>query len=99
APRLGMLVPSVPSPSPFPSLVSTVANQRSWGPTICGEWSQADTDCTQFINNVGVGARWTGTMNTGNASTSVLDPRCPTAETGPSCTCDEANADPSTYSA
>ena len=64
---------------------------------MCGEWSQADTDCTQFINNVGIGTRWEGTMNTGNASTSVLTPQCPT-DNNPTCSCDNAVADPSAYS-
>lgn len=25
-----------------------------FGPTIVGEWGQADTDCTPYLNNVGV---------------------------------------------
>ncbi|OCK84614.1 glycoside hydrolase family 5 protein [Lepidopterella palustris CBS 459.81] len=69
-----------------------------FGPTMCGEWSQADTDCTQYINDVGVGSRWEGTMNTGNASTSVLSPTCPT-NNNPTCECTDANADPSKYTA
>ncbi|KAF2802275.1 glycoside hydrolase [Mytilinidion resinicola] len=68
-----------------------------FGPTMCGEWSQADTDCTEYINDVGVGSRWEGNMNTGNASTSVLDPTCPT-NNSPQCECADANADPSNYS-
>ncbi|KIW04369.1 uncharacterized protein PV09_04653 [Verruconis gallopava] len=68
-----------------------------FGPTLCGEWSQADTDCTQYLNNVGVGSRWTGTLNTGNESTQVLTPQCPT-NNNPVCSCDGANADPSSYS-
>ena len=28
-----------------------------FGPTLCGEWSQADTDCATYLNNVGVGTR------------------------------------------
>ncbi|KAF2735827.1 glycoside hydrolase [Polyplosphaeria fusca] len=66
-----------------------------FGPTMCGEWSQADTDCTQYINNVGIGTRWEGTMDTGNASTSILDPQCPG---GKSCSCGEATADAGQYS-
>jgi glucan 1,3-beta-glucosidase len=66
-----------------------------FGPTMCGEWSQADTDCTQYINNVNIGTRWEGTYNTGNKSTSILKPQCPDGE---SCSCDSANADPSKYS-
>ncbi|KAL6709923.1 hypothetical protein ACN47E_000708 [Coniothyrium glycines] len=79
----------------------TVQSERSmdtatgFGPTMCGEWSQADTDCTQYINNVGTGTRWEGTFDTGNLSTSVLKPQCPTAT---SCSCDGANADPADYS-
>ena len=65
-----------------------------WGPTVDGEWSQADTDCTPNLNNVGAGSRWAGTLNTGDPKTSVLTPTC--AE--PPCSCAQANADPSTYS-
>ncbi|KAF2009677.1 glycoside hydrolase family 5 protein [Aaosphaeria arxii CBS 175.79] len=68
--------------------------KTGFGPTMCGEWSQADTDCTQFINNVGKGTRWEGTFNTGNASTSVLKPQCPAT----TCSCDGANAAPGDYS-
>ncbi|KAF2025086.1 glycoside hydrolase [Setomelanomma holmii] len=80
----------------------TKQSQRSmdtatgFGPTMCGEWSQADTDCTQYINNVATGTRWEGTFNTGNTSTSVLVPQCPLKTSA--CSCDKANADPSTYS-
>ncbi|EXJ72823.1 glucan 1,3-beta-glucosidase [Cladophialophora psammophila CBS 110553] len=69
--------------------------QTGWGPTLDGEWSQADTDCTPNLNNVGVGSRWAGTLDTGDPGTSVLTPTC--AE--PPCSCAEANADPSQYSA
>jgi glucan 1,3-beta-glucosidase len=73
-----------------------------FGPTLCGEWSQADTDCARYLNNVGVGSRWEGTLNTastpgGSADGSVLTPTCPT-KNNPRCSCDQANADPSTYS-
>lgn len=67
-----------------------------FGPTMCGEWSQADTDCTQNINNVGMGTRWEGTYNTGDSSTSVLTPTCPT-DNDPVCSCDNALADPADY--
>ncbi|KAF1923008.1 glycoside hydrolase family 5 protein [Didymella exigua CBS 183.55] len=67
-----------------------------FGPTMCGEWSQADTDCTQYINNVNIGTRWEGTYDTGNLSTAILKPQCPVQG---KCTCDPANADPSTYTA
>lgn len=73
-----------------------------FGPTLCGEWSQADTDCTQYLNNVGVGSRWEGTLNMvstpgGSISGSVLEPTCPT-KNSPQCSCKGANADPSDYS-
>lgn len=67
-----------------------------FGPTMCGEWSQADTDCTQYINNVATGTRWEGTFNTGNPSSSVLVPQCPLKS--PQCSCDKANEDPKNYS-
>lgn len=73
-----------------------------FGPTMCGEWSQADTDCAKYLNNVGVGSRWEGTLNMastpgGSDDGSVLSPTCPT-DNNPRCSCDNANADPSTYS-
>lgn len=76
-------------------MTSTLNPTTGWGPIMNGEWSQADTDCTEYLNNVGVGNRWTGTLDTGNASTSILTPSCPS----PPCSCSQANADPSTYSA
>ncbi|KAL9084918.1 MAG: hypothetical protein Q9165_007871 [Trypethelium subeluteriae] len=69
-----------------------------FGPTMCGEWSQADTDCTQYLNNVGTGSRWEGTLNLNNQSLDVLTPACPT-KNSPPCECDDANADPGAYSA
>lgn len=73
-----------------------------FGPTLCGEWSQADTDCATYLNNVGVGSRWEGTLNMastpgGGSSGSVLSPTCPT-KNNPRCDCDPANADTSSYS-
>ena len=73
-----------------------------FGPTLCGEWSQADTDCAEYLNNVGVGSRWEGTLNMintpgGSSDGSQLSPTCPTANS-PQCSCTNANADPSTYS-
>ncbi len=78
-------------------------NQHRFGPTFCGEWSQADTDCARHLNNVGVGARWTGTLNTNDPKTQVLSPTCPVAEDAEGnnavrCECDSANADPARYS-
>lgn len=72
----------------------SMSTTTGFGPTMCGEWSQADTDCAEYINNVNMGTRWEGTYNTGNASTSVLTPQCPTQD----CACDPANADPASYS-
>lgn len=73
-----------------------------FGPTLCGEWSQADTDCANYLNNVGVGSRWEGTLNMvgtpgGSINGSILTPTCPT-NNNPRCSCDGANADPSDYS-
>ena len=68
--------------------------QTGWGPTVDGEWSQADTDCTPNLNNVGVGSRWAGSLETGDPDTSVLTQTC----AQPPCSCAQANADPSTYS-
>ncbi|OAX78320.1 hypothetical protein ACJ72_07374 [Emergomyces africanus] len=77
-----------------------------WGPTISGEWSQADTDCAKFLNNVNVGSRWLGTMDHPQAKDQVMKPHCPTqwpaddpAVQGPPCSCNQANDDPSKYSA
>lgn len=70
--------------------------KTGYGPTLFAEWSQADTDCAKHLTNVGWGNRWEGTLNTGDKSTSVLTPRCPTKDS--SCSCAKANADPSQYS-
>ncbi|GKT57671.1 beta-glucosidase 6 [Colletotrichum tofieldiae] len=67
-----------------------------YGPTLFAEWSQADTDCAKHLTNVGWGNRWTGTYNTGNATTSVLEPRCPTEDSR--CDCDAANGDAKAFS-
>jgi glucan 1,3-beta-glucosidase len=63
-----------------------------FGPTMTGEWSQADTDCTKWLNGVDTGARWTGTFDEEKQG-----PKCPTLDG--QCSCDQANADPSTFSA
>ena len=77
--------------------IMTVSNNPStgWGPTVNGEWSQADTDCTPNLNNVGAGSRWAGNLNTntGAGAVNVNTPSC--AE--PPCSCAMANADPSQY--
>jgi glucan 1,3-beta-glucosidase len=75
-------------------MTSTLNPTTGWGPIMNGEWSQADTDCTEYLNNVGVGSRWAGTLNTGDSQTSILTQSCPS----PPCSCSQANADPSTYS-
>ncbi|KAJ0283514.1 hypothetical protein Brms1b_001501 [Colletotrichum noveboracense] len=67
-----------------------------YGPTLFAEWSQADTDCAKYVTNVNWGNRWTGTYDTGNSSTSILTPRCPTEDS--QCSCDKANGDPSGFS-
>ncbi|KAI9367922.1 glycoside hydrolase superfamily [Aspergillus egyptiacus] len=71
------------------------STSAGWGPTFCGEWSQADTDCAKFLNNVGRGTRWEGTYIEGDSTQ-----YCPTGdmENGPACSCRSANADPSEYS-
>ncbi|KFY35050.1 hypothetical protein V494_06250 [Pseudogymnoascus sp. VKM F-4513 (FW-928)] len=69
-----------------------------FGPTIFAEWSQADTDCATYLNNVGWGTRWEGTYDSGNPLTRVLSPTCPTNNGGAECSCVSANADPSQYS-
>ena len=76
-------------------MMSTANSPSSgWGPILNGEYSQADTDCAQYINGVGVGSRWDGTLNSDNASAAVLTPSCPSGQ----CSCAKANADPSQYS-
>ncbi|KAM3514825.1 hypothetical protein MY11210_001549 [Beauveria gryllotalpidicola] len=67
-----------------------------YGPTLFAEWSQADTDCAKHLTNVGWGNRWEGTLNTGDAKTSILTPRCPTKNE--QCSCAQANAEPSKWS-
>lgn len=76
--------------------IMVTANNPStgWGPTLDGEWSQADTDCTPNLNDVGQGSRWAGTLNTGDPETSVLTPSC----ASPPCSCANANANPKAYS-
>ncbi|KAH7019263.1 glycoside hydrolase superfamily [Ilyonectria destructans] len=76
---------------------SSMDTSTGYGPTIFAEWSQADTDCAKFLTGVGWGNRWEGTYDTGNTSTSILTPRCPTKSS--KCSCDSANADPSDWSA
>lgn len=65
------------------------------GPTFVGEWSQADNDCTLYLNNVGVGSRWEGDYVPTNESLAVTTMTC---NGGVSCSCNVSNSDPSTYS-
>ena len=67
-----------------------------YGPTLFAEWSQADTDCTQWLIGVDMGNRWEGTYNMTDATSADLKPGCPAKDS--SCSCDNANADPSTFS-
>lgn len=71
-----------------------------FGSFLCGEWSQADTDCAAHLNPEGAGNRWEGMLRTANISTSVLVPSCPLVNTGRGndCKCGSANADPRAYS-
>lgn len=71
-------------------VVNSMSGANGFGDTMVGEWSQADTDCTLHLNGVGGGSRWEGTF-----SDTIGRPRCPTGDD--SCSCDKANADPSTY--
>lgn len=65
-----------------------------FGTFLCGEWSQADTDCATYLNNVGAGTRWEGTLNTTFPATNVLRPTCPSQP----CSCVDANTDSASYS-
>lgn len=75
---------------------ASMSSTTGFGNFLCGEWSQADTDCAKYINDVGYGARWDGTLDTGNAETSVLTPACSLGDAR--CSCATANALPSSYS-
>ncbi|ANB14244.1 Exg2p [Sugiyamaella lignohabitans] len=65
------------------------------GPTLIGEWSQADNDCTLNLNNVGVGSRWEGNFNPGYSTPPVFTPSCDGAI---NCTCSPSNTNPDNYS-
>ncbi len=69
-----------------------------FGPTMVGEWGNADTDCALYLNNVGTGSRWMGDFepDPSKPATAVLTQSCP--QPG-SCVCDPANAAPSNYTA
>ncbi|KAJ1323933.1 glucan 1,3-beta-glucosidase [Microdochium nivale] len=47
-----------------------------FGPTMVGEWSQADTDCTLHLNGVFNGARWNGTFFNNGFACPTKDERC-----------------------
>lgn len=70
-------------------ITTSLNPSTGFGPTMVGEWSQADTDCTTYLNGVSTGARWLGTF----AGTS--QPSCPTKND--QCSCTIANADISTF--
>jgi glucan 1,3-beta-glucosidase len=74
----------------------SMSTSTGFGPTIFMEWSQADTDCAPSLNNVGVGSRWEGSFASGDPTTQVLSPDCPTKNS--QCSCDLANGDPGGYS-
>lgn len=69
-------------------ITAGIDTSTGFGPTIVGEWSQADTDCALYVNGVGTGARWNGTFD-------QTTPECPTHDS--QCNCDLTNADPSTF--
>ncbi|RAO71987.1 uncharacterized protein BHQ10_007999 [Talaromyces amestolkiae] len=74
----------------LPMIEKVNSTTNGFGQTICGEFSQADTDCTQYLNNVNTGTRWEGTLS--GSST----PDCYTKNSD--CSCASANADVSSYS-
>ncbi|KAF3936973.1 hypothetical protein ABW19_dt0208459 [Dactylella cylindrospora] len=67
-----------------------------FGPTMVGEFGQADTDCVPYLNNVGVGSRWEGDLLFSDPSASVTTPSC---HGGVGCSCDIPNGDPSKFPA
>ncbi|CAK7232410.1 hypothetical protein SCUCBS95973_008251 [Sporothrix curviconia] len=77
--------------STFEGQVSASMNTATgFGPTMVGEWSQADTDCAQWVNGVGSGARWTGNFS------GETTPYCPTGNS--QCSCNMADQPVSSYS-
>ncbi|KAF3318640.1 hypothetical protein TWF173_006657 [Orbilia oligospora] len=66
-----------------------------FGPTMVGEFGQADTDCVPYLNNVGTGSRWEGDLIFPDPSSSVTTPSC---HTGANCSCTIPNSDPSKWS-
>ncbi|KAI9727059.1 MAG: hypothetical protein M1834_008527 [Cirrosporium novae-zelandiae] len=77
--------------------LASINTTTGFGPTICGEWSQADTDCSLYLNNVGNGNRWTGNFtDQTHDSQDVSSPICPLKDS--TCECTTALSDPSQYS-
>ncbi|KIW01817.1 uncharacterized protein PV09_06670 [Verruconis gallopava] len=74
------------------TMTASINTATGFGPTMVGEWSQADTDCQKYLNGVGMGSRWLDTFNADGSQ-----PNCPTHDK--QCSCDLANADASTFSA
>ncbi|KAJ6261326.1 glucan 1,3-beta-glucosidase [Drechslerella dactyloides] len=66
-----------------------------FGPTMVGEFGQADTDCVPYLNNVGTGSRWEGNLIFPDPGASVTTPSC---HGGIGCSCDVPNSDPSKWS-
>ncbi|OLN83356.1 putative glucan 1,3-beta-glucosidase D 1 [Colletotrichum chlorophyti] len=71
-------------------LEGSMAKTAGFGPTMVGEWSQADTDCTKHLNGFNSGARWVGTF------AGKTTPACPTEDS--KCSCELSTVDPSTWS-
>ncbi|CAK7273840.1 hypothetical protein SEPCBS57363_005855 [Sporothrix epigloea] len=64
----------------FESQIQASMNTATgFGPTMVGEWSQADTDCAQWLNGIGNGARWAGNFS------GKTTPSCPTGNSQCSC--------------
>ncbi|PHH53642.1 putative glucan 1,3-beta-glucosidase D [Ceratocystis fimbriata CBS 114723] len=61
------------------------------GPTMVGEWSVADNDCTKYLNGANAGARWDGSFETNNGMS-----WCPTQDDR--CTCEHSLGSPKDYS-
>lgn len=68
------------------------SNITGHGPTFIGEWSQADNDCTVYVNSVGSGSRWEGDVEK-KTEGSIM-----TCAGNQTCSCSASNADPSSYS-
>ena len=68
----------------------SIDKSAGFGPTMIGEWSQADTDCVRHLNGYNGGSRWEGTFGE-----SMGVPMCPTGDE--QCRCELANSDPTSY--